>query len=169
MVSLWRTDSYFNNEPIQIGDVEIMTATYGSSGSFLSVLRSKYIGHNTYTGRRSHIYSKPILIHRLVHKYYLNYSYSRSHFSWLPQAVAKRRIFSLSKKVSYVSNLIDPVTNGFNTHEVISYLHIFDLSIVKFGIRVFCLGFSKHSYVDSLYRFRKSVVYKFITELCIFF
>ena len=34
MVSWWETDSYLNNEHIQIGDIEIMTATYGSSGSF---------------------------------------------------------------------------------------------------------------------------------------
>ena len=27
----WGTDSYFNNESIQIGDVEIMTAAYGLS------------------------------------------------------------------------------------------------------------------------------------------
>ena len=52
MVSLWVKDSYFNNEPIQIGDIEIMTAEYGSSGSFGSILRSKSIGHNTYKGRR---------------------------------------------------------------------------------------------------------------------
>ena len=32
MVSLRGTDSYFNNEQIQIGDIEIMTAAYGSSG-----------------------------------------------------------------------------------------------------------------------------------------
>ena len=49
MVSWWGTDSYFNNEQIQIGDIEIMTAAYGSSGSFGSRLSSKKIGHNTYT------------------------------------------------------------------------------------------------------------------------
>ena len=31
MVSWWGTDSYFNNDHIQIGDIEIMTAAYGSS------------------------------------------------------------------------------------------------------------------------------------------
>ena len=30
-----------------------MNDAYGSSGSFGSKVRSKYIGHNTYTGRRS--------------------------------------------------------------------------------------------------------------------
>ena len=53
MVYWCKTDSYFNNENIQIGDIEIMNAAYGSSGSFGSRVRSKYIGHNTYTGRRS--------------------------------------------------------------------------------------------------------------------
>ena len=47
MVSWWGTDSYFNNEQIQIGDIEIVTSTYGSSGSFGSRVRSKYIGNNT--------------------------------------------------------------------------------------------------------------------------
>ena len=30
MVSWWGTDLYFNNEQIQIGDIEIMTSSYGS-------------------------------------------------------------------------------------------------------------------------------------------
>ena len=34
MISCWGTDSYFNNEQIQIGDIEMMTSAYGSSGSF---------------------------------------------------------------------------------------------------------------------------------------
>ena len=29
MVSWWGTDIYFNNEQIQIGDIEFMTAAYG--------------------------------------------------------------------------------------------------------------------------------------------
>ena len=32
MVSWLGTYSYFNNEPIKIGDIEIMTAAYSSSG-----------------------------------------------------------------------------------------------------------------------------------------
>ena len=56
MVSWWKTDLYFNNEKIQIGDIEIMTAEYGSPGSFGSRVRSKYIGHNTYTDRRSNFH-----------------------------------------------------------------------------------------------------------------
>ena len=43
MVSWWGTDSYFNNEQIQIGDTEIMTSAYGSSGSFVSKVGSKSI------------------------------------------------------------------------------------------------------------------------------
>ena len=53
VVSWWGKDSYFNNEQIQIGDIEIMTAAYGSSGSFGSKVRFNSIGHNTFTGRRS--------------------------------------------------------------------------------------------------------------------
>ena len=49
----WGTDSYFNNEQIQNGDIEIKNSAYSSSGSFGSIARSKYIVHNTYTGRRS--------------------------------------------------------------------------------------------------------------------
>ena len=68
MVSWWVTDSYFNIEQIQMADIEIMTAAYGSSGPFGSRVRSKYIGHNTYTGRRSNLRSKPTPIHGPVHK-----------------------------------------------------------------------------------------------------
>ena len=31
MVSFWRTDSYYYNKLIQIGDIEIMNSVYGSS------------------------------------------------------------------------------------------------------------------------------------------
>ena len=51
VVSWWGTYSYFNHEQIQIGHIEIMTAVYGSSESFGSIVRSKSIGHNMYTGR----------------------------------------------------------------------------------------------------------------------
>ena len=60
MVSLWIRYSYLNNEQIQISDVELMNAAYGSSGSFGSKVRWNSIGHNTYTGRRSNLSSKPI-------------------------------------------------------------------------------------------------------------
>ena len=32
MVSWWGIDSYFNNDHIQVGNIEIMTSAYGSSG-----------------------------------------------------------------------------------------------------------------------------------------
>ena len=67
-----------------------MTSTYGSSGSFGSIVRSKYVGHNIYTGRRSIFFSKTSPIYGPVHKSDLNYSYSRSHFSRLPQAFSKQ-------------------------------------------------------------------------------
>ena len=47
MVSWWGTDSYFNNTQIKMGDIEIMTSAYGSSGSLGSRVRYKSIGHNT--------------------------------------------------------------------------------------------------------------------------
>ena len=34
MISWWGTDSYFNNEQIQIGDIQMMNYAYGSSGIF---------------------------------------------------------------------------------------------------------------------------------------
>ena len=56
MVSWWGTDPYFNNELIQTRYVVIMNAAYGSFGSFGSNGRSKYIAHNTYTGKRSYFH-----------------------------------------------------------------------------------------------------------------
>ena len=97
----------------------------------------------------------------------MNYSYSISHFSWLTQAVAKNIIYHLFQKVSCVSKISDPVINGFSPHEVRIHLHICDYSIIAFGIRVLCVGFSKTSYVRSLYRFRKLFVDKVKTEECV--
>ena len=74
MVSWWGIYSYFNNEQIQIGDIEIITAVYGLSGSFGSIVRSKSIGNNTYTGRRSNFCSKPIPINGPYQKSDFNYS-----------------------------------------------------------------------------------------------
>ena len=91
-----------------------------------------------------------------------------SHFSWLPQAVAKTIIDSLSHKVSYASNIIDTVLNGFIPNEVRINLHICYHSIVTFGIRGLCLGFSNASHIDSLDRLRKSVVDKVKIYVCIF-
>ena len=134
MISLWVTDSYFNNEPIQIGYIETMTYVYSSSGPFGSRVSSRYIVHNTYTGRRSNSHSKPIPIHGPVHKNDLNYSCSRSHFSRLPQAVSKKRIYRLTQEVIYASKIIYLDINGYSPNGVSSHFHIYDHSIVTFGI-----------------------------------
>ena len=81
--------SYLNNEQIQISAVLHMNAAYGSSGSFGSRVGSKCDGHNTYTGRRRKLRSKPRTIHAPVNKCELKFSYSRSHFNRLPQVVSK--------------------------------------------------------------------------------
>ena len=125
----------------QIGDIEVMISAYGSSGSFGSRVRSKYIGHNTYTGRRSNLRSKPTPIHGPVQKSDLNYSYARSHFSRLPQAVARKLIHRLSQTVSNPSKIIDPVIHEFSPNDVSSILPICDHSIVTFGIREKFIGF----------------------------
>ena len=93
---------------------------------------SKYIGNNTYTGRRSNFRSKPTPIHVSVHKYYLNCSYSRSHLSRLPQLVSKETMNSLSQKVSYAYMIIDTVIDGFSPNEVKIHLHICSHSIINF-------------------------------------
>ena len=74
----------------------------------------KYIGHNTYTGRRINLLSKPALIHVPAHTYDFNYSCWISHFSWLTQAVPTKLIYRLSQKVGYAHKIIDPVINGFS-------------------------------------------------------
>ena len=136
-------------------DIEIITASYGSSGSFVSRARYKSIGNKTYTGIRSNFHSKPAPINGPVHKSNLNYSYSRSHFSWLPQAVAKILFFTCLRNVSYNFKLVDPVINEFIPHDVRSHLQIFYYSIITFGIRGLCLGFPETSYVNRLRRFGK--------------
>ena len=93
----------------------------------------KSIGHNTYTEIRSNVHSKPTPIHVQFHKYDFNYSYSRSHFSRLPQEVAKK-VYCLLQKVSYASKIIDRIINVFSTNYASSHLHIYNHSIVTFGI-----------------------------------
>ena len=51
-----------------------MNYEYGSSGSFVSRVRSKSIGNNTCIGRRSNLCLKPTPIHGPVHEYDFNYS-----------------------------------------------------------------------------------------------
>ena len=160
MVSWWGTDSYFINEKNQIGDIEMMTSAYSSSGSFGSKVGYKSIGNNTYTTRRMNLRSKQTPIHGPVNKSDLNDSYSRSHISRLPQAVSRKLIYLLSQKVSYDSNIIDLIINGFSPNDISSHFHICDHSIVTFGITEKHLGFSNDSHVDSLDRFRRSVVDK---------
>ena len=99
MVSCWVIDSYFNTEKNQIGDIDITTSAYGSSGSFGSRVGSKYIGNNTYTRRRSNFNSKPAPINGPVKFFDLNYSYSRIHFSRLPQVVAEKLIYHFLLKL----------------------------------------------------------------------
>ena len=93
-----------------------------------------------------------------MQKYDFNYSYLISHFSRLPQEVAKKIIYHLSRKVSYAYNIIDPVINGFSLNEIRSHFHRCDNSIITFVTRRLCLGFSSTSRVDSLYSFRRSVI-----------
>ena len=62
----------------------MMNAAYDSSGSFISRVRSKYIGYNTYNVRISHLRSKPTPIYGPVQKSDMNHSYLRIHLSRLP-------------------------------------------------------------------------------------
>ena len=141
MVSWWVTYSYSNNKQIKISNVELMYAMYGSSGSFWPLVRSNYIVYNIYTGINSNLSSKATSIHGPAHKSDLNYLYSRSHFSQLPQVSSKDIINRLYHKYNYTSTKIDPVINEFSPNEVKSHLHIFDHSSVNIGIRGFCIGF----------------------------
>ena len=51
-----------------------MNYAFGSSGSFGSRVRSKFVVNNTYTGRRRNYHSKPTQIHGPVNKSELNFS-----------------------------------------------------------------------------------------------
>ena len=72
----------------------------------------------------------------------------------------------MSQKVSCASRIIDLVINGFNPNDESSRLHNCDHSIVTLGIRKQCLGFSNTSHVDSLDRFRRTVVDKVKIDIC---
>ena len=135
MVYWWVADSYFNNKSIQIGFIQLMTDAYGSSGSFGSIVRSKYIGHNKYIGRISNYCSKPTRIDELVHKYDWNYSYSKIHLSQLPQSVAKELINRLYHKVSYASIKIEPVINEFSLNEV-KFIFTFVIPLSSFWYKM---------------------------------
>ena len=75
MVSWWVRDSYLTDEQTQVSDAEIINASFGSSGPFRSGVRSKRIGHKTYTGRRTKFSSEPTPRHESVHKPELIFSY----------------------------------------------------------------------------------------------
>ena len=113
MVYWWGIDLYLNIEQIKIRDIENMISAYSLSGSFGFRVRSKSIGHNTYTGIISNLRSKPTPIYGPVHKSGLNYLYSRIHFSRLPHSVARKPINSFFQKVIYASKIIDPVIDEF--------------------------------------------------------
>ena len=72
LIDLWSHGGELNHiskmKKIQTCNIKIMNSEYGSSVSFGSRVRSKYIGHNTYTGRRSNFRSKPTPIHGPFHK-----------------------------------------------------------------------------------------------------
>ena len=73
----------------------------------------------------------------------------------------------MSHKVSYASKIIDLVINGFSPNYVSSHLHICYHSIVEILIREKFIGFSNTYCVDSLDRFRRSVVDKVKKYICI--
>ena len=124
---------YFNDKQTQISDIEIMAGAFVSYGYFGSRVRSKFIGHNKYTGKRRNLRSKPTPIHGPVHKSESDISYSRIHFSRLPQAGSKILINILSHKVSYASIMVYSVFYGFIPNRVSIHLHVCDQSIITFG------------------------------------
>ena len=73
----------------------------------------------------------------------------------------------MSRKVSYSSKIIDAVINVFSPNYESSNFHICDHSIVTFGIKGKCLDFSDTSHVEILDRFRRSVVDKVKTCICL--
>ena len=138
-----------------------MTSLYGSSGSFVSILRSKYIVQNTYSGRRINFHSKPTPIQRPAQNLtWIIHTREVTSVGYHKQFLNLKKLY---QKVRYSSKIIDPVINLFIPNEVRSHFHIYDHSIVKFGIRGLCLWISNTSRVNSLDRFRKSVVNKFKT------
>ena len=54
--------------------------------------------------------------------------------------------------------MIDPDIIGFSDNELKTHFQNFDHSIITFGLRGLCLGFSNTSHVESLGRFTKTVV-----------
>ena len=135
-----------------------MNTAFDSSLSFGSRVRSKLIGNNKYTGRRTNFHSKPTQIHWATHIPELKISYSRKHFILLPQAVSTIHINHLLQKFSCSSVIIDLVMNGFTNNEVRSDHHVWDKSIITFVKEIICLEFPNAFNVKSLERLSKSVV-----------
>ena len=106
-------------------------------------------------------------MHGLVHKSDFNYSYSRSSFSRLPQAVSNKLICRFSQKFSRASKITDPVIIGFSPNDESIHLNICDHSIIIFGIGENNLRCSNTSHVDSLYRFRRIFFDKVKRYICI--
>ena len=63
--------------------------------------------------------------------------------------------------------IIDPVINVFSPNKVSINFHLFDHSIITSEKIGFCIGFLNTSRVDSLYRFRKTVVDKVKVDISI--
>ena len=76
-----------------------MNAVFGSSVYLGWKVRSEFIWHNTYTGRRRKFYSKPTPNHGPVHISKSKISDYRRHFSCLPQTVSKILINHLTQNV----------------------------------------------------------------------
>ena len=51
-----------------MSDIEIMNDTFGALGYFGSIVRSKFIVHNIFIGRRRNFRSKQTHIHGPIHK-----------------------------------------------------------------------------------------------------
>ena len=69
MVSWWGWKKYFNNEQIQISDIENFNSAFWSSGSFGSIIGSIFSGHNTYTVITTNL-KQPFVFQLLIQKNY---------------------------------------------------------------------------------------------------
>ena len=96
-----------------------MNDAYGLSVSFWSRVRSKYIGHNIYTGRRSNLLSKPTPIYG-PNMVWIIHTQEVTSVGYHNQLL--KLIYCLSQKVRYAFKIFDPVINGFSTNEVKSHL-----------------------------------------------
>ena len=91
-----------------------MNAVFGSSVYLGLKVRSEFIWHNTYTGRRRNFHSKPTSNHGQVHISKSNILDYRRHFSCLPQTFYKILINHLTQNVRYYFMVISSVISGFS-------------------------------------------------------